>query len=162
MEGLRRRHPREQGDIGEREAAIWLLRAGAYVFVPFGHSPDFDLVASFDGRLVRVEVKTSTCIVGQSRHRYDVHLATGGGNQSWNGIMKWFDPARCDFVFALVADGRRYFIPTAAIDGKARIVLGGPKYASFEVGDKEAPAMARRLLEWALGSPGGIPERSKG
>ena len=149
MEGLRRRHPREQGDIGEREAAIWLLRAGAYVFVPFGHSPNFDLIAVFNNRPVRVEVKTSTVLVPEGSRRYRLFLATGGGNQSWNRIMKLFDPGRCDFLFALVADGRRWFIPTHAIEGRRQIVLGGPKYAAFEVDDQQAMAAATRLLEWS-------------
>lgn len=161
METLRRRHPREQGDIGEREAAIWLLRAGAYVFVPFGHSPDFDLIAVFNRRPVRVEVKTSTVLIRESSGRYALFLATGGGNQSWNRIMKLFDPGRCDFLFALVADGRRWFIPTQAIEGRRQMILGGPKYAHFEVGDDHAPAQAARLLEWT-GSTRGDSRAVKG
>jgi PD-(D/E)XK endonuclease len=148
MDGLRRRHPREQGDIGERAAVMWLWRAGAYVFIPFGHSPDFDLIAVFGHRSVRVEVKTSTALARGSDSRYQVFLATGGGNQSWNRVMKLFDPSRCDFVFALVADGRRWFIPTAAIASKRVISVGGPRCAGFEVTDDDAPAEARRLLEW--------------
>ena len=92
MEGLRRRHPREQGDLGERAAVEWLWRAGAVVFVPFGHSPDFDLVAVFDGRLVRVEVKTATALEKGGTPRYCLHLCTGGGNQSWNRVMKRISP----------------------------------------------------------------------
>ena len=123
--------PRDQGDIGERSAAIWLLDAGARVFVPFGHSPDTDLVAEMDGRLVRVQVKTSTVLAKNGR--YHVSLATRGGNQSWNGLVKRFSAARCDFLFVLVADGRRWFIPSAAVDGGSQIVVGGPKYALYEV-----------------------------
>jgi hypothetical protein len=155
MEGLRRRHPREQGDIGERAAVEWLWRAGAVVFVPFGHSPDFDLIAVFDARPVRMEVKTSTVLVRESSDRYALFLATAGGNQSWSRIMKLFDPARCDFVFALVADGRRWFLPTDAIEGRRQMILGGPKYAAFEVTEHDAHQAARRLLEWACAPRGG-------
>ena len=123
--------PREQGDIGERSAAVWLLDAGARVFVPFGHSPDTDLVAEIDGRLVRVQVKTSTRHVNNGR--YQVTLATKGGNQSWNGLVKRFSASRCDFLFVLVADGRRWFIPSSAVEGGTGIVVGGPKYACYEV-----------------------------
>ena len=123
--------PREQGDIGERSAAVWLLDAGARVFIPFGHSPDTDLVAEIDGRLVRVQVKTSTRHVNNGR--YQVALATKGGNQSWNGLVKRFSASRCDFLFVLVADGRRWFIPSSAVEGGTGIVVGGPKYACYEV-----------------------------
>jgi hypothetical protein len=150
MEGaLRRRHPREQGDIGERAAVAWLWAAGAYVFIPFGHSPDYDLVADFGTSALRVEVKTSTVLEPGSNRRYHVRIATGGGNQSWNRITKFFDPSRCDFLFVLVADGRRWFIPTAAITSRRTISVGGPRCAEFEVSDDGAAGEARRLLEWA-------------
>jgi PD-(D/E)XK nuclease superfamily protein len=53
-------HARAQGDLGEASAIEWLVGIGARVFLPFGHSPDCDLVADLDGRLVRVQAKTSS------------------------------------------------------------------------------------------------------
>ena len=157
MEGLRRRHPREQGDIGERAAVEWLWRAGAVVFVPFGHSPDFDLVAAFDSRLYRIEVKTSTRLIAAGRPRYCVQLVTYGGNQSWNGLVKPFRPQRCDFVFILVGNGRRWFIPSSSITTKRSISVGAAKWGDFAVDDRDAQSKARRLLEWPS-SQGGAPE----
>jgi PD-(D/E)XK endonuclease len=123
-------HPREQGDFGELSALEWLVHAGAHVYLPLGHSPDCDLVADLDGRLVRVQVKTSR----YARHgRWCVELGTHGGNQSWNGVVKRFSPLRSDFLFVHVADGRRWFIPADEVTGGRSIVLGGPKYARFEV-----------------------------
>jgi hypothetical protein len=49
-----------QGAIGESSAIDWLTRVGATVSLPFGPSPDYDLVADIDGSLLRVQVKTST------------------------------------------------------------------------------------------------------
>ena len=124
--------PRLQGDIGERAAAVWLLeQRDTYVFIPFGHSPDTDLVADIDGRLVRVQVKTSSLRVNNGR--YQVTLATRGGNQSWNRIVKRFSSARCEYLFVLVSDGRQWFIPSSAVDGSTGIIVGGPKYAAYEV-----------------------------
>ena len=60
-------------------------------------------------------------------------LATRGGNQSWNGVSKLFCPPRCDYLFVHVGDGRRWFIPSSAVEGGSRILLGGPKYAAYEV-----------------------------
>jgi hypothetical protein len=62
-----------------------------------------------------------------------VSIATRGGNQSWSGIVKYFDPERCDFLFVLVGDGRRWFIPTDALQARWTLQLGGPKYSEFEV-----------------------------
>jgi hypothetical protein len=122
--------PRKQGDAGERSAVMWLWSVGAFVFVPFGHSPDYDLVADLDGQVLRVQVKTGS--VWRNR-RWEVTLCTRGGNQSWNGVVKLLDPTRCDYLFAHVGDGRRWFIPAAALGGGSGIQLGGPKYAEFEV-----------------------------
>jgi hypothetical protein len=122
--------PREQGDIGERSALCWLIDQGATVYLPFGHSPDVDLVAGFGERLVRVQVKTSNCM---QKGRYAVTLATRGGNQSWSGLVKRFSAERCDYLFVLVGDGRRWFIPSAVVEGGSGLMLGGPKYAPYEV-----------------------------
>jgi PD-(D/E)XK endonuclease len=121
--------PREQGDIGELSALAWLIDQGAKVSIPFGHSPDYDLVADLDGQLLRVQVKTTTFF----RRRWEVTLATYGGNQSWTGLVKRFDPSRYDYLFVLVGDGRRWFIPSGALGGGRKVLLGGPKYSAFEV-----------------------------
>jgi hypothetical protein len=53
-------NPRQQGDLGEASAIEWLTSVGATLLVPLGHSPDFDLVAEATGRLLRIQVKTSS------------------------------------------------------------------------------------------------------
>ena len=109
---------------------FWLASKGAHVAIPLGHSPHYDLVADWDGRLLRVQVKTSTF---RRKGRWDAMLCTRGGNQGWNGLSKHIDPSKCDFVFVLVGDGRQWFIPSGALGGTSKIRLGGPKYAEFEV-----------------------------
>jgi hypothetical protein len=94
-------------------------------------SPDADLVADLDGRLCRIHVKTSTVQIKNGR--YAVTLATRGGNQSWSGLVKRFSPERCDYLFVLVAYGRQWLIPADAVDGGAAILVGGPKYAAYEI-----------------------------
>ena len=131
---------RKQGDLGEASAIEWFTRLGATVFIPFGHSPDVDLVALLDGQLLRVQVKastqTSTTPTGGSRH--SVTVRTGGGNRSWTGIAKRLDPDRIDFLFVLTGDGRRWCIPAAALEAGNSLSLGGQKYAEFEI-DTTAP-----------------------
>ncbi len=75
--------PREQGDYGERAALYWLVAQRAQVSIPFGHSPHYDLVAELGGRLLRVQVKTSTC---RHKRTLGVTVCTRGGNQSWSGL----------------------------------------------------------------------------
>ena len=77
-----------------------------------------------------------------AQRRYEVTLATRGGNQSWNGLVKVLDATRCDSVFVHVGDGRPgWYIPIAALGGFAKIHLAGQNYAEFEVesGEPLAP-----------------------
>jgi hypothetical protein len=128
---LRQTNPRRQGDIGEAAAIAWLTRAGFGVWIPLGHSPDADLIAQLDDRLLRVQVKTSTAL---RNDRYEVSPTTKGGNRSWSGRVKTLDPSRYEYLLVLVGDGRQWFIPAAQIAAKTMVLLGGPKYAAFEVG----------------------------
>jgi len=123
-------HWRKQGDLGELSAATWFASKGAKVCFPFGHSPNWDLIAELDGRLLRVQVKS--CISFQ-KSRWRATVCTRGGNQSWSGLVKRFDPKSCDYLFGVVGDGRRWCIPSKALVGKTSIALGGPLYAEFEV-----------------------------
>src|SRR5262249_3360931 len=126
-----------------------------------GHSPDVDLVAEINGVALRIEVKTATNRGEEGR--WNVHLATKGGNQSWSGVAKFFDKERCDFVFVDVGDGRRWFIPCGAIDGRSGLVLGGPKYSKYEVDRgrplapiREKPGLNSAALgEYGSGQTGG-------
>ena len=122
--------PREQGDFGELSAAYWLASRGATLALPLGTNRHWDLIAELDGRVLRVQVKTTRC---RRRDRWEVTVSTRGGNQSWNGVAKLLDPSRFDYLFVLVGDGRRWFIPAARVDGTAGLRVGGPKYAEFEV-----------------------------
>jgi PD-(D/E)XK endonuclease len=135
---LQQLNPRRQGDIGEMSAADWLTRNGFGVWIPLGHSPDVDLIAERDGRYLRVQVKTASYF---RNGRFAVCLVTKGGNQSWSGRVKTLEASRYDFLFVLVADGRKWFIPADEVGGKSGLLLGGPKYARFEVDQQLRPPL---------------------
>lgn len=110
---------REQGDLGELSAMEWLGAQGCRVYLPVGHSPDVDVIADSGGRLLRVQVKTSS-YRKRSPQRWRVFISTRGGNQSWTGLAKYFDADRCDYLFVHVGDGRRWFIPSRALRASRR------------------------------------------
>lgn len=113
----------------------WLASKGATIWVPFNHSPDVDLMAQWDDRLIRVQVKTSTFRgeIKSGTERWRISIATNGGNRSWTGLAKKFDATRVDYLFVLVGDGRRWFIPASFVEAARSIALGGTKYSEFEV-----------------------------
>jgi hypothetical protein len=123
--------PRQQGDLGEFSAMEWLASRGAVVCVPVGHSPNFDLIAQLDGEIMRIQVKTTRRTTPKGH--FQVMLCTRGGNQSWNGVTKHFEQGRYDWLFVLVGDGRRWFIPSVAIEARSAICVGGTKYGEFEI-----------------------------
>ena len=145
-----------QGDLGETSAIDWLTRCGATVCAPLGHSPDFDLIADLHGRLIRVQVKTSTqmATTPNGGTRYPLTMATSGGNQSWNRRIKGADPSRFDMLFAVVGCGRRWFLPSVAIEASNVIRLGGRKYSEFEI-EPTAP-----ITELVYGPAGGALDSS--
>jgi hypothetical protein len=74
-----------------------------------------------------------------------------------------FDPTRFDFLFVLVQDGRRWFIPSGEIEGRHCIRVGGDKYSEFQIGQTEPLDYAeggRSKLDPARGGAGvGEPGR---
>ena len=132
---------RQQGDWGELSAASWFTSKGAMVAWPVGHSPDWDLLIDWHECLYRVQVKTTKHQTKAGN--WSVAICTRGGNQSWNRIVKRFAPSRCDYLFAHVADGRRWCIPSDRVQGTTVIVLGGRPYSEFEV------EPADRLPNWS-------------
>ena len=146
--------PRMQGDVGELSAIGWLFDQGADVYLPLGHSPEVDLVADWGDRLVRIQVKTSTVA---RNDRFEVTLATRGGNRSWNGVSKLFRHERCDYLFVHVGDGRRWFIPSSAVAGGSGILLGGPKYEAYEVAsDRPLTVLAEGRIARLADPPAGF------
>lgn len=124
----------------------WLTAVGVEVFVPLGHSRDADLIAIFEQRMFRIQVKSSGC--RQGADSYAVALCTSGGNRSWTGAVRYFDRARCDFLFVWTTGDRRWFIPSTAVDGRRAINVGGRKYSEFEIGpSNEIPPASFRCLQ---------------
>jgi hypothetical protein len=66
-------------------------------------------------------------------NRWNIQLATSGGNQSWTGLVKLLDASRCEAIFVLAGDGRRWFIPSRFLEGSRTIAVGGSKYSEFEI-----------------------------
>lgn len=119
-----------QGDQGETFAVFWLRLRGWRIALPIGNCSDYDVVAEIDGKLAKVQVKTTRVF---EKNRWIVTLATRGGNQSWNGLVKRFSSDRCDYLYVHTACGRRWFLPSEAVEGGSGLCLGGPKYAEYEV-----------------------------
>jgi hypothetical protein len=102
---------------------VWLLsQVGTSVFVPFGRSPDTDLVAEMDERLVRAQVKTSTVHIRNGR--YQVTLATRRQPELERARQALrFHALR--LLFVLVSGGRQWWIPATVVEGTTSVIVEG-------------------------------------
>ena len=130
------------------------MQHGYGVWIPFGHSPDCDLLAQQENRLFRIQVKTSTLF---RKGRWSVALCTRGGNQSWNVIVKRLEPARYDYLFVVVADWSCWFIPSREVEARSGINLGGPKYSKFQVNPPKPLAVDEGTAGTSMGEAGFEP-----
>lgn len=83
-------NPRKQGNAGLGIAIAYFSRIGVDVAIPLTDTQRYDLIIEHDGRLERVQVKTTTMKQG---HGYAVHLRTIGGNKS-QVVARDFHPYR--------------------------------------------------------------------
>ena len=125
MDTIRRDNPRHQGDIGVGAAVAHFMANGYRVAVPLGESQPWDLIVEHgdgDGGPERVQVKTTTSKTAYGV--YQVHICTNGGNRSWNGLVRGFDPDAVEWLFVLTDDLDRYLVPASAITSSRSLNLG--------------------------------------
>lgn len=117
---IRRDNPRKQGEIGFSDAIGWFGRRALTVSIPLVDAQAYDLIVDLDGALAKVQVKTST--FRNSRGRFQVMLATHGGNQSFH-TTKPFDSTATELLYVL-AGGNRWVIPSERITATRGITMG--------------------------------------
>lgn len=126
---LASRNTKTQGVIGLGAAIAWFTSHGYVVSIPLSDSQRYDLVVELDGRLSRVQVKTSRYARDGVFH---VQLATRGGNRSWDGVEKKFGPSDAELLFVVTELGERYLIPTSLLKCKTKLALSN-NYRKFIV-----------------------------
>lgn len=143
VESIRRDNPRQQGAIGVASAITWFTSNGYEVFTPIGEPSRFDLVVvDPEGCPHRVEVKTST--YRGPKGSYSVRISTCGGNRSWTGLVKTFDPDEVDLLYVLTDSGEEYVIPSSCVRARTRLSLG-PAMEHFRVAVRGQPTEQLQL-----------------
>lgn len=121
------KNSKQRGDVGVSVAIMYFQMKGIPVLIPFGDSQRYDLVVDIDGRLLRVQVKTSTF---QRRGSFEVAVKTCGGNRSGQSVRK-LDKSEYDILFIYTSDGCFYEIPADEVGGSTNLALG-KKYDKFK------------------------------
>ncbi len=114
------KNTKKQGDIGLGAAIAYFTMKGYTVAIPLTDSQQYDLIVDIDGKLSRVQVKTTRF---KGRGSYEISLSIKGGNRSSTGKLHRFDRSQVDHLFVLTEDGGSYFIPTSAIENTCALRL---------------------------------------
>lgn len=120
------KNSKKQGDWGVGEAIAYFTRTGATVCIPLTDSQEYDLVVEIEGKLQRVQVKSSTY---KTPHKiYSVSLTTKGGNQSYNTV-KGMDKSKVDLLFISTPEGN-YLMPVKGLGNSVNL---GTKYEQYKL-----------------------------
>lgn len=112
---------KEQGDIGVAQAIYYYTLNGYKVSIPNTDSTRYDLIVDKDGRLYRVQCKTT---FAKARSGMPIAgLRTMGGNQSWNGVVKRITEEETDLIWICVDGKAAYEFPVKALAGRHSITL---------------------------------------
>lgn len=121
---------KEQGDIGVAHAIYWYTLQGYKVSIPNTDSTRYDLIVDKDGKLFRVQCKT-TFRKGKYG-KYEVSFRTSGGNQSWNKVVKFISSDETDLVWVTTEDRQAYEFPVELCENKSSFTLG-EKYNAYKI-----------------------------
>lgn len=116
---------KQQGDIGVAKAIYIYTALGYTVSIPNTDNSKYDLVVDKNGKLNRVQVKTTSYKTQYGI--YQVTLKTSGGNQSWSGEISRINSNTVDLVFVLTEEGFVYEFPSDILNGSATVNLGKDK-----------------------------------
>ena len=98
-----------QGTVGLGSAIAYFCSNGYTVSLPIVDNQDYDLIVDIDGKLNKIQVKTSKSI-GRTG-KYEVQLKSVRSNKTSN-IIKYFDKSKVEYLYILLSDGLKYLIPS--------------------------------------------------
>lgn len=121
---------KQQGDIGVAHAIYHYTLHGYKVSIPNTDSTRYDLIVDKNGKLYRVQCKTT--FSKSPEGNYMASLRTLGGNQSWGGEVKRISEEETDIVWVSTKDQEGYEFPVAVVAGMSTVTLGR-KYEEYKV-----------------------------
>ena len=123
-----------QGNIGLGKAIEYFTSHQIPVSIPLNDTQPYDLVADFNGKLQKVQTKTSRYSETDGQ-TYLVQLKNSGGNRTGTPRIAPFDNTSCDYVFVYTGANKTYLIPSNEIKSTSSITVG-IKYTEYEVVSK--------------------------
>jgi hypothetical protein len=111
-----------KGDLAELKVATDLVARGCRLSLPYGEDHDYDLVADYEGRLHRVQVKHTKSDGRVVKVKCFSHSLTAGKIRS----TKHYSAAMVDWIAAYdVTTDRCYYVPSWILgaEGRSQLML---------------------------------------
>lgn len=96
-----------QGNVGIAAAILYFAKQGSIISIPLNDSQEYDLIVDTDGKLNKVQVKTTK--YSTEHGVYQVSLVSSGGSK--REVYHRVSESKCDLLFVLCEDGTQYLIP---------------------------------------------------
>ena len=130
---------KQKGDLAELKVAADLIDRGCRLSIPFGEDCDYDLIADYEGRLHRVQVK-HTCSDGRvvSVRCFSQSLTNGKVR-----AIKLYTPATVDWIAVYDCTTERCFYCPSRLLGSGRRQLSlrlAPARNNQQIGIRDAEA----------------------
>lgn len=124
------KNTKKQGDAGLGQAIAYFTGMGYDVAVPLTDSADWDLIVEIEGKLHKVQVKSS------GRDEMAFNLNVTGGNKTGNGRTKFAQDQDWDLLFLYhFKSGTGALIPKEDVNVTCQLNLGEKYKQYFIMGD---------------------------
>jgi PD-(D/E)XK endonuclease len=113
---------KKKGDLAELKVAADLVARGCELSIPFGEDSSYDLIADYEGRLHRVQVKSTRSDGRVISVKCFSHSLTGGRIRS----TKYYTAAMIDWMAVYdVTTDRCYYAPSwmLGVEGRSSLYL---------------------------------------
>ena len=108
------------GITTELEVQVAVSKLGAIVSIPYGDCARYDHIWDIDGRLLRVQIKTSTMLNDESGFKFPVKNTSGK-----------YDASQIDGI-ATMYDGKCYFVPIDDCSNEIKLRFTMPENAQVD------------------------------
>ena len=123
-----------QGNVGLGKAIEYFTSHQVPVSIPLNDTQPYDLIADFDNKLQKIQVKT-TCYSRYNNQQYNVGLKNSGGNRTGKARYSPFDNNSCDYLFVYTGANKCYLIPSNKIIAKTELTID-ERFEQYEVRSK--------------------------
>lgn len=115
------------GDIGETRVLYEFTRLGISVFLPYGENTKKDIIAEFNNKLNRIQVKTVSLL--QENDTYQVHLSNTSMRSGGKHVISLPTKEDIDYyaIYCLERE-KPILIPISLVEGQRAVVIRYGEY----------------------------------